>query len=490
MKPAPVDNRLRTVFISVLLLLTVLRLLVAAVLPLAVDEAYYWTWSRHLAWGYPDHPPLIAAVIRMTTMLAGQTPLGVRLGPILFSLGTSLLLFFLGRELFDPTTGLVAALTYQVIPIFALGAIFAAPDAPMGFFWLLTVWFIWRALSRGHLAEWLAAGLSLGLAITSKLPALVLGISIAGFLLATPAARSWLRRIAPYAMAATTLATIAPVVWWNATHRWLVLLKARESVPWIMLSSPILDALAFLGAQLLYYGPLTLPLLLVAMWTTVLSARRPNPQFALVAWAALPIIGLTWVGSFNGVPKPHWPAPGYLVALLAGAALWVSASRPLTRWYGAVALGVNAVLIGAVSLSFVVSTSPETTAFRGWDQVAARLAPLVDQTPSSPGVFVLANEYQTASEIAFQLQERYLITTTNEDTAFGVRNDPQQLIDWNAVYINDLASGPGVPLAQLFQKVEPLPPIDVTINGRVVKRFAVYRGFGFRGLPTPPLTPF
>jgi len=37
-----------------------LRLVVAASIPLVPDEAYYWVWSRALAPGYPDHPPMVA----------------------------------------------------------------------------------------------------------------------------------------------------------------------------------------------------------------------------------------------------------------------------------------------------------------------------------------------------------------------------------------------------------------------------------------------
>ena len=57
----------------------VLRAVLAALLPLSADEAYYWLWSRHLAAGYFDHPPAIAWLIRAGTSLFGDTPLGVRL---------------------------------------------------------------------------------------------------------------------------------------------------------------------------------------------------------------------------------------------------------------------------------------------------------------------------------------------------------------------------------------------------------------------------
>ena len=40
-----------------------LRAVVAFALPLTGDEAYYWEWSRRLAFGYVDHPPAAAWTI-------------------------------------------------------------------------------------------------------------------------------------------------------------------------------------------------------------------------------------------------------------------------------------------------------------------------------------------------------------------------------------------------------------------------------------------
>lgn len=46
---------------------TIVRLVLGAVVPLFPDEAYYWEWSRNLAAGYFDHPPVIALLVRMGT---------------------------------------------------------------------------------------------------------------------------------------------------------------------------------------------------------------------------------------------------------------------------------------------------------------------------------------------------------------------------------------------------------------------------------------
>ena len=68
---------------------TVVRLVVAANLPLLEDEAYYWTWSTRLAAGYYDHPPAIAWIIAAGTAVFGKTALGVRsVGILLTGLGS------------------------------------------------------------------------------------------------------------------------------------------------------------------------------------------------------------------------------------------------------------------------------------------------------------------------------------------------------------------------------------------------------------------
>src|SRR5947209_10583324 len=86
---SPGDRRLITNTILTVAALVALRLVAAAFTPITFDEAYYWMWSKNLAGGYYDHPPLVAFVIRLGTMIAGDTELGVRLVSILLALPMS-----------------------------------------------------------------------------------------------------------------------------------------------------------------------------------------------------------------------------------------------------------------------------------------------------------------------------------------------------------------------------------------------------------------
>src|SRR3981189_186437 len=92
--------------------LVVLRLVAAAWTPLTFDEAYYWMWSKHLAGGYYDHPPMVAFVIRAGTMIAGDTELGVRLVSILLAVPMSFAVFRTAEILFG---GAGAAATATIL---------------------------------------------------------------------------------------------------------------------------------------------------------------------------------------------------------------------------------------------------------------------------------------------------------------------------------------------------------------------------------------
>ena len=73
------------------------------------DEAYYWMYSRHLDWGYFDHPPMVALMIHLGYRLFANE-LGVRLMTILMHAGTLFLIWQLAgkpkekKELFSLTS--------------------------------------------------------------------------------------------------------------------------------------------------------------------------------------------------------------------------------------------------------------------------------------------------------------------------------------------------------------------------------------------------
>src|SRR5665647_2268018 len=71
-----------------------LNLLQAFLTPLNNDEAYYWMYSKYLDWGYFDHPPMIALMIK-TGYLLFRDELGVRLLVVISEVFTLLIIWSL-----------------------------------------------------------------------------------------------------------------------------------------------------------------------------------------------------------------------------------------------------------------------------------------------------------------------------------------------------------------------------------------------------------
>jgi 4-amino-4-deoxy-L-arabinose transferase-like glycosyltransferase len=159
--------------------LTAIRLLVAASVPLAPDEAYYWVWSRALAPGYFDHPPMVALWIRAGTSLVGETALGVRLLGPLSAAAASWLLFDAAQRLFPgQRAGPPAVLLLNGTLLLGVGTVIVTPDSPLLFFWTATLWAMVRLIDSGAGRWWLVAGVCGGLALDSKYTALLLWVGI------------------------------------------------------------------------------------------------------------------------------------------------------------------------------------------------------------------------------------------------------------------------------------------------------------------------
>ena len=267
-----------------LLALTLVRLAVAASTPLSPDEAYYWVWSRALAPGYLDHPPMVALWIWAGTALAGDGALGVRLlAPLSAALGTVLLADAAGRLFPGRGAGLRAAVLLNATLMLGAGAVTMTPDTPLLFFWTAAAWALARVVAGGGGGWWLIAGVASGLAFDSKYTAALLGPG-AALLLLVPGMHGWWRRPAPWAGAVLAVAITVPVLAWNAAHGWASLVKQGGRVgDW----TPTWRFLAELvGGQA---GLATPGVFAVFCAVSAVAARRwRDPAWALPAALVLP----------------------------------------------------------------------------------------------------------------------------------------------------------------------------------------------------------
>src|SRR3954471_10041769 len=193
--------------------LIALRLIAAAFTPITFDEAYYWMWSKHLAGGYYDHPPGVAIVIRLGTMIAGDTQLGVRLVSILLALPMSWAVYRAATILFGGVRmAATATMLLNVTLMAAVGTLIVTPDAPLLVAASFVLFFLSKVLQTGRGAWWLAVGAAVGAALLSKYTAMFFGPAILIWLAAVPQLRGWFLSPWPYLGGLVALALFAPVI--------------------------------------------------------------------------------------------------------------------------------------------------------------------------------------------------------------------------------------------------------------------------------------
>lgn len=383
--------------------LTLVRLVVAASAPLSPDEAYYWVWSRALAPGFLDHPPMVALWIRAGTAIAGGGALGVRLlGPLAAALGT-LLLAGAGEDLLPGRHGgLVAATLLNATLLFGVGAVIMTPDTPLLFFWTAAIWAMARLLRTGRPGWWIAAGLATGLALDSKYTGFLLPGGIALWVLAVPAARRWLRRPEPWAGGALALLCFVPVVLWNAAHGWASFAKqGGRTGDW----HPA-DALRFLaelvGGQLGLATPLVFALCVAGVWLAARRAWRGDPAWALLAALTVPGAAVFAQHALGDRVQANWPAVLYPAAAIAAAGL---GGRLARLWRPAAALGFvlcAIVYVQAAAAPFALPRRLDFTLIRlgGWNALAAEVG---TARAREGAAFVAADSYGVAAILARDL---------------------------------------------------------------------------------------
>ncbi len=309
------------------------------------DEFYYMACGEHLAWGYVDHPPLVAVLAKLSRALFGDSLGGLRLLPALAGAATVWLAGRMARELGGGryAQGL-AALGALVAPVYLEGFTLFTMNAFDILAWSLILWTAIRILQGGSPRLWLVLGLIAGVGLLNKHSVLFLLAGLLAGVLLTPARRH-LRTPWPWLGGALALAIFAPHLVWQAQHGWPTLefmSNARR-----LKNAPIAP-LQFVIAQATIMHPLTAPVWLAGLgWLLVARAGR---ACRALAWAYLFILAVFIATQ----AKPYYLCGFYPILLASGAVAieapgrarlmgWVRAAVPVL-WIAGGALLAPVVL--------------------------------------------------------------------------------------------------------------------------------------------------
>jgi len=375
--------------------LTALRLILAARMPLAPDEAYYFLWSQHLQAGYFDHPPMVALFIRAGTWCLGTSPLGIRFfGPIAAAIG-SLLIWDAGERMFPHRqAGLMAAALLNATLMVGVGAIIMTPDTPLIFFWAAALAAMARLITTGDPRWWLGVGLAIGLALLSKYTTVLFIAAVFIWLLTAPERRVSLLTAWPWAGLLLALIVFAPDLAWNAAHGWVSYLKQGGRVGGFDAARSLQFLGEFVFGQIGLATPLVFGLAALGLWRL---SDAPSPAGHLLVWLTV-VPGVVFLEHvLSGRVESNWAAIMYPSACLAAASLPMAMLR---RWLRP-ALGLGFALTAAVYAQALAApfplparADPTALQFAGWPALAASAA-------AGHPAFLTSDDYATAAALAY-----------------------------------------------------------------------------------------
>src|SRR6266496_233611 len=193
---------------------TAARLVWLAVQPAGLypDEAQYWFWAQHPAFGYYSKPPLVAWLIALTTAAFGDSEFAIRLAAPLLHAGAAGIVYAIAPRLYDPRTGFWSALAYVTLPGVSLSAFLISTDAVLLPCWAAALYAFIRSREPGGARWWLLVGAMAGLGLLAKYAMAYWLLSALGYVLLVRAERRHLAAL--IGAAGIALLIQLPNFWW------------------------------------------------------------------------------------------------------------------------------------------------------------------------------------------------------------------------------------------------------------------------------------
>lgn len=469
--PAPAPSDATKPFraaLAVVAALTVLRV-VALFLnrtDLFVDEAQYWDWSRALAPGYYSKPPLIAWVIAATTGVFGNAEWAVRLAAPLLHGITAATLALLGRRLYGPVAGALAALVYVTLPAVSLSSALISTDVPLLTCWSVALLLYVRWLDGGRWMDALGLGLILALGLNAKY---AMGFFVGAALLhlaLTPALRARLASPQLWIAIAIGLAGLAPNVLWNLANGNPTFAHTGENIGWGRHFDPR-HVVEFVASQFGVFGPVAFAVLLLAGLGRLRGDKRDADRLLLSF--SLPILAIFVGEAIVARAYANWAATAYPAAAVLVGALMARAPR---AWWVRLSFGIAG--LAALVMLVAPAVAPDLarhgaagplTRLLGWRELAADLRPIL----ARDGVRTLiVSGRDEAANLVYQLRDQRDLVIVAAPFEGAPRHHYQLSRPWHADLPRPamLIAPPGAPVAPLATSG---PAVDLAVAPAVAR---------------------
>lgn len=359
-----------------------INLLQSAFTPLIYDESYYWYYAQNLAWGYFDHPPMVALFIWLGQLLF-DGELGVRfVGVILGTLNLALL-WQLGTKNSPKNEALFILLSLSMVLFHAYGFL-TLPDTALLFFITVFLWVYNRFLKEESNVNTILLGFSMAALVYSKYHGvlIILGVLFSNVQL-LKSAKAWFA-------VALSIALFVPHILWLQETDWVSIqfhLFDRPNRPYRFSEFTLgyfLNVVANFGVMFWVF--------FIAFFRFKASSKFSKALVGII----LTVLLVFFLSSFQRRTQAQW-----MVAICAPMLLityqYYAERKPMNRgvlWSGFLGLGLLALArIWLIYLPLFPFFRYETHDAKVWVPL------LANEVGNKPVVF--ENSYRRASMFAF-----------------------------------------------------------------------------------------
>ncbi len=479
--------------------LTLMRGIFAAVIPLRVDEAYYWTWSRESVVSFIDHPPMISWCVYFGTQIFGDTNFGVRFSGLLAMLiMQALLADIVWRTTRDWRYAILAVLLPEAALDYGLLMTKVVPDTALIAFGLAMVWSLVRLALSGNQRWWLLAGIFGGFALLSKYIVILLVPAIVAYAVFPSWRMKQLSSPYPWLAALIALVIFSPVLYWNAVHDWASF-RFQLDRPVQIQGWSLKFLLEFVGTQFLLVGPILFPVVLIA--TTMLGRRgfrTKDPISILLSMCvAVPIGFLLW-RSFYARIGDSWPLfvwPFGFACVMINMKFWrrEAPGSALARIAPFIVAGTVLTGIGVVVFAVIYYVGSNANYLTNDDPIGkeAGFAQVVDaandELAKAGATWFATTDYRIYSMLRWHLKDRIPVVQINERSRYiGFRTADADISGPAGLYI----ASKGEPASEILRTttavLEPLGLVDLTWRGTCYETYRMQKLTNWRPVLSPP----
>ena len=447
------------------------------------DEADHWVWSQHLSWGYFEHPPMIAFVIRLFTDIFGDKWYAIELCSQSMSLLTIIFLFILSKELFGNEAALLSVIIAESMPMFFIGSTILTIDNIMIVFWIMTTYLFLKGLKEDKKVFLLLSGVTFGLGLMSKYTMILLPASMFLYLVISPCHRVLLKRKEPYLSFLIGLIIFSPVIIWNAQNDWLSF--KYQFTKGLTGGEKGGQFFFFIGSQFVILGPTMFPFFLYSIYKGFRNYRDSSVLY-LTVLASFPFFFFAFASFRSKYTDVSWSDVALIVGIILMSKVLIDIYRGIDirrKIIVSSALFIPGFLLSGFlaihsvkPFPFIPKNVDKSLEMFGWDEIGVKVEDVFNKyLPDEKRRYIISKEYQMAGSLSFYTPSHPIPYSFNK----SMRNI------W--LRVEDIGKGSALMVCaendgnecvekagKIFNEVKEVEKMDVKRRGEVVKSVKMY----------------